>query len=536
VHDTRPVAGASRAASSVPAATIVAGVARQTQDGAVSGSRLDRLAGAVAELAGAPVELERPSDASHGDYATNVALRVARERRRSPRDIAEELAAAVAELSEVERAEVAGPGFLNVWVTDDYVAEALSEIGPEYGGGSAGQRERVQVELVSANPTGPIPVSAGRNAAYGDAVARLLEFAGHEVVREYYVNDTGGQIDPFRASVEAVRRGEEPPEGGYRGEYVVELAALETDPVAEMLRRIESTLERFRVRFDVWTRQSVIQQEVPRAIERLDTYEADGTLWARTAAHGDDKDRPLIRSSDGSYLYFAADAAYLWDKFERGFDRVIYVLGADHHGYVARLKALAEMLGHDPDSLELLLYQLVNLTRSGEATKMSKRRGDVVFLDEFMDEIGVDAARWYLVNRGPDQAIEIDLDLAAEKTQKNPVYYVQYAHARIAGILRNAGDAEVGGAPKAALEREERELVKRLAEFPGVVAEATARRGPHAIPQYAIRVADDFHRFYHEQKVLGSEQESFRLGLCRAAQTVIARSLDLIGVEAPDHM
>src|SRR6266536_5567697 len=305
-----------------------------------------------------------------------------------------------------------------------------------------------------------------------------------------------------------------------------------------MLERIERTLERFRIRFDVWERQSEIELEAADAVAQLDTYEADGTTWARTAAHGDDKDRPLIRSSDGSYLYYASDVAYVRNKFERGFERLIYVLGADHHGYVARLKAAAAMLGYDPDRLEVLLYQLVHLTKAGEQTKMSKRRGDVVFLDELMDEIGVDASRWYLVNRGPDQAIDIDIDLAAEKTEKNPVYYVQYAHARIAGILRNASVQGPGPetGPAQTLTVEERDLIKRLAEFPAVVEEATERRAPHGIPTYAIRVADDFHRFYHEHRVLESDQREFRLALCRATQQVIARSLDLIGVEAPERM
>ncbi len=306
--------------------------------------------------------------------------------------------------------------------------------------------------------------------------------------------------------------------------------------MAAMRKRIEDSLERFRIHFDSWANQSEIEQRVPDLLPRLDTYEADGTLWARTTAYGDDKDRPLIRSSDGSFLYYAADVAYVQDKFERGFDKAIYVLGADHHGYVARLKAAAGMLGYDPARVEVLLYQLVHLSRGGEQTKMSKRRGDVVFLDDFIDEIGVDAARWYLVNRGPDQTIEIDVDLAAEKSQKNPVYYVQYAHARIAGILRNAGDAELSARPVVPLAAEERELVKRLAELPSVAADAAVKRGPQAIPTYAIRVADDFHRFYHEHRVLESEQQAFRLALCRATQIVIARCLDLVGVSAPDRM
>jgi arginyl-tRNA synthetase len=496
----------------------------------------------VSELAGRLGEeltLERPADPSHGDYATNAALRLAGARRQAPREIAAELAETAAALPEVERAEIAGPGFVNLFLTDAWFADALAAIlaaGERFGGRSAQSPRRIQVEMVSANPTGPVTVASARNGAYGDSVARLFEFAGHQVAREYYYNDAGAQMDLFRASVDAARRGAEPPEGGYRGDYVADLARTEGDPVTAMRERIEASLERFRVHFDSWTNQSEIAERVPELLPRLDTYEADGTLWARTTAHGDDKDRPLIRSSDGSFLYFAADVAYVHDKFERGFDTAIYVLGADHHGYVARLKAAAVMLGYDPARVEVLLYQLVHLTSGGRQTKMSKRRGDVVFLDDFLDEIGVDAARWYLVNRGPDQTIEIDVDLAAERSQKNPVYYVQYAHARIAGILRNAGDADVSPVPRSPLAPEERDLLKRLAEFPAVAAEAAEKRGPQGIPTYAIRVADDFHRFYHEHRVLESDEQAFRLALCRAAQLVIARSLDLVGVEAPDRM
>jgi arginyl-tRNA synthetase len=302
-----------------------------------------------------------------------------------------------------------------------------------------------------------------------------------------------------------------------------------------MLHRIEASLERFRIHFDTWERQSVVEQRLPELLPRLDTYEKDGAVWARSSAYGDEEDRVLLRS-DGTPTYRAADVPYLVDKLERRFDRAVYVLGADHHGTRNWYAAVARMLGYDPARVEVLLYQLVHLTKGGELTKMSKRRGDVVFLDDFLDEIGVDAGRWYLVNRGPDQTIEIDVDLAAERSQKNPVYYVQYAHARIAGILRNAGDAEVSATPAGPLAPEERELVKRLAELPAVVREATERRAPQAIPTYAIRVADDFHRFYHEHRVLESEQEAFRLGLCRATQAVIARCLRLIGVEAPERM
>ena len=505
----------------------------------MTANAIRRLEDELGRAAGTTVELERPADPAHGDYATTVALRLAKERKLPPRAIAEELAAAADALPAVEGAEVAGPGFVNLRLSTAWYGEALGEIlaaGEGYGGGSAATAEHVQVEMVSANPTGPITVAAARNGAYGDSVARLLDFAGHRVEREYYYNDAGAQMDRFRASVDAIRRGEEPPEDGYQGAYVADLAAVAGDPVPEMRQRIEDSLERFRIHFDGWARQSELEQRLGEYLPRLDTFERDGALWARSSAYGDDDDRVLIRSGGGGPTYRAADVVYLEDKLGRGFDRAIYVLGADHHGTRNWYAAIARMLGHDPERVEVLLYQLVHLTRGGEAAKMSKRRGDVVFLDDFVDEVGVDAARWYLVNRGPDQAIEIDVDLAAEKTQKNPVYYVQYAHARIAGILRNAGEAAMSAEPPADLAPEERDLIKRLAEFPGVVAEATERRGPHALPTYAIRVADDFHRFYHQHKVLGSETEAFRLALVRAVQLVVARSLDLVGVEAPERM
>jgi arginyl-tRNA synthetase len=487
--------------------------------------------------------LERPADPAHGDYATNVALRLAGVQKRPPREIAAEIAERAVDAGLAERAEAAGPGFVNLWLPDAWLVEAVAEIldaGEAFGSGSAQVRERIQVEMVSANPTGPITVAHARNGAYGDSVARLLEFAGHDVEREYYYNDGGAQMERFYASVEAIRRGEEPPEDGYRGAYMDELAALDGDPVPPMLASMEASLERFRVHFDSWTRETEVEAQIPEAVALLDTFEEDGALWARTSAHGDDKDRVLVRSG-GAPTYFAKDAAYIRRKFAAGFERLIYVLGADHHGYVARLQALAEMLGRPRESVEVLVYQLVQLVEGGEAKKMSKRRGDVVFLDELLDTIGVDAARWYLVSRGHDQTIELDVDLARERTNKNPVYYVQYAHARIAGILRNAAETALvtdwhEGFRDMALADEERELVKRLLGLPQVVREATDRRAPHAIPIYAIRVADDFHRFYHRHRVLGSESEGFRLGLVSATQSVLARCLDLVGVHAPDRM
>ena len=500
-----------------------------------------RLAGALTELAGSPVTLERPGDAEHGDYATNVALKLAGLQRRPPREIAEEIAERVVSEGLAESAEAAGPGFVNLWLPDAWLAAGVRQIveaGDTFASASAPEPQRIQVEMVSANPTGPVTVAHARNGAYGDAVARLLAFAGHDIEREYYYNDGGAQMERFYASIDAIRRGDEPPEDGYRGAYMEQLARTEGDPVPAMLRQIEATLERFRIHFDTWAKESDVEAEIPEAVALLDTFEEDGALWARTSARGDDKDRVLVRSG-GQPTYFAKDAAYIRRKYARGFDRLIYVLGADHYGYVARLQALAEMLGHPRESLEVLIYQLVHLVEGGAAKKMSKRRGDVVFLDELLDAIGVDAARWYLVSRGHDQTFELDVDLAKERSNKNPVYYVQYAHARIAGILRNAEVSDTVSdtfATKPSLAPEERELVKRLLEFPQVVAQATDRRAPHAIPIYAIRVADDFHRFYHEHRVLESEQEAFRLELVRAVKIVIARCLDLVGVDAPERM
>ncbi len=504
-------------------------------------SALDRLRRSLTELAGTEVELERPSDSAHGEYATNVALRLAGQRKRPPRELAEELSAGAAGLPEVERAEVAGPGFVNLWLTREWYGEALGEMlgaGTSFGADRPDARQRIQVEMVSANPTGPIPVSAGRNAAYGDAVARLLDLAGHDVEREYYYNDA---VFRSSASGHRSRRG-----GGERSRRRTGTRASTSLPwpswTATRFRRCSrrsrprssasaSTSTRGRCR-------ASSSSGSPELMPRLDTYEKDGAVWLRSSAYGDEDDRVIIRSAErgGTPTYRAADIVYLVDKLDRGFDRAIYVLGADHHGTRKWYAAIARMLGYDPDRVEVLLYQFVHLLRGDELTKVSKRSGDLVTLDELMDEIGVDAARWYLLSRGPDQTIEIDVDLAKEKTSKNPVYYVQYVHARIAGIFRKAGDAPVGGSAPPDLADEEKSLIRRLLELPAIAAEATERRGPHAIPTYAIRVADDFHRFYTEHRVLESDAQAFRLGLCRATQTVVARCLDLIGVEAPERM
>ena len=397
--------------------------------------------------------------------------------------------------------------------------------------------QHIQVEMVSANPTGPLTVAHARNGAFGDAVARLLELAGHDVSREYYYNDSGGQMDRFRASVDAVRRGEEPPADGYQGDYVRELAQTEGDPVPAMLRRIEASLERFRIRIDSWALQSVVEQRLPELLPKLDTYEKDGALWARSSAYGDEEDRVLLRSGERTPTYRAADVPYLVDKLERGFDRAIYVLGADHHGTRNWYAAVARMLGYDPGRVEVLLYQLVHLTRGGELTKMSKRRGDIVFLDDFLDEIGVDAARWYLVNRGPDQTIEIDVDLAAERSQKNPVYYVQYAHARIAGILRNAGDAAVSAAPVGLIShggagaREAARGVsgRSCARRPSTAARRRSRRTRSASPTTSTASTTSTACSRATSRRSGS-------GSARRRSRSSPAALQLIGVDAPERM
>jgi arginyl-tRNA synthetase len=498
--------------------------------------------------------LEPPRQAEHGDLATNAAMLLSGAAKAPPRDVAQRLAEGLAAAlgDRLTGTEVAGPGFLNLRLADAWYADALAAIlgAGGFGGGGAATAERVQVEFVSANPTGPIHLGHARNAAYGDAVARILAFHGHEVQREYYVNDAGTQVQVFASSVQARARGEEVPEGGYPGAYVAEIAAavqdaagrdqadLAVDAVAAMLERIETTLAAFRIRFDSWFSEASLHPEaVARAVavlrEQGHAYEHDGALWLRTTDFGDEKDRVIIRSS-GEHTYFASDIAYALAKQERGFDRFIYVLGADHHGYVARLKAAFRALGGDPAKLDVLIMQFVRLT--GGAS-MSKRAGTFQTLDDLLDGVGADAARWFLLNRSHDTSIEFDLDLAVSQSNENPVFYVQYAHARIASILRKAGVATASAAePAEALHPSERALVGQLAAFPDVVTAAADRREPHRVATYALELARSFSAFYRDCQVVGTAQEPFRLGLCVATKDVLARALDLLGVTAPDEM
>ncbi len=509
--------------------------------------------------------LERPPKPEFGDYSTNAAMLLAPVLGEPPRAIAsrlgDELSGALGE--RLERVEVAGPGFLNLFLADAWFRDAVAhllEAGDGFGGGVAAVSERILVEFVSANPTGPLTAAGGRHAAFGDALARVLGFAGHEVSREYYVNDFGNQVRLLGESVRARARGEPVPEGGYEGDYVRELAeritgAAEREPdelavaaVELMVERIRASLHAFRVDFDSWFSERTLHDgTVTEVLERLEheghVYRQQGAEWMRTSAFGDDKDRVLRRSS-GEYTYFAADIAYHEHKRGRGYDRLINVLGADHHGHVTRMKAAFAALGGDPDTLELPIMQYVHIVEGGSRAAMSKRRGEFITLDELVAEIGVDAARFFLLQRSHDTTVDLDLDLAREQSSENPVYYVQYAHARIASMLDKAGARRVAAAlaePRAdsPLHASERALIKRLLAFPVEVGEAAARRAPHRIAAYALELAQDFTAFYRDCRVVGAEPESvesFRLALSMVSQRTIARALDLLGVQAPRSM
>jgi arginyl-tRNA synthetase len=522
------------------------------------------------ETAGPEPTLERPPKPGLGDYSSNAAMLLAAPLGEQPRVVAERLREELATLlgsENVERIEVAGPGFVNLHLSDAWHRRAMASLSSAaelLGPAPTESPERVLIEFVSANPTGPLHIGGGRHAAYGDALVRLLEAAGHEVEREFYVNDAGGQIERFAASIAAQMTGGEPPEDGYEGAYVAELAerlssegidpadlAILGDRAVELvLEGVKATLDRFGVRFDSWFSERDLYRrgEVEAALGRLEesghTYRSEGALWLRTTAFGDDKDRVLIRAN-GEPTYLAADVAYHSDKLERGFERLIDVLGADHHGYVPRLRAAIAGLGADPDRFEALIMRLVHIVEGGERAQMSKRSGDFVALDELLDDVGADATRWFMLWRSHDTTVDLDLELARRQSNDNPVYYVQYAHARIASILRKAGaDAgEVaagdGAGAAAELEPAERELIKRLLEFPDEVREAAARRAPHRICTYATAVAADFHAFYRDCQVVGAEGdgvEEARLALCLLAKRTIAGALDLLGISAPERM
>jgi arginyl-tRNA synthetase len=514
--------------------------------------------------------LERPRRPDQGDYSSNVAMVLAGSLGQAPREVAERLQAPIiAALGpELSKVEVAGPGFINLFLADPWYRSALAALlalGERMEVGPVESSRRISVEFVSANPTGPLTAAGGRHAAYGDAVARLLEAVGHQVSREYYVNDTGGQIERFAQSVAAQMTGAPPPEDGYEGEYVAALARtlLDEDVAADDLdavveRSVELTvagirasLEAYRVHFDNWFserelhRAGAIEVAIAALRERGHVYKSEGAIWLRTSELGDDKDRVLIRSS-GEATYFAADIAYHRDKLDRGFELLIDVLGADHHGYVERMRAAIAGLGGEPSSYEALIMQLVHVVEGGQRAQMSKRRGEFVTLDELVEDIGVDATRFFMLARTHDTAVDLDLALARRQSSENPVYYVQYAHARIASIIRKGGDDALRRALEADLaslaapvEPAERVLLKRLLELPGEVAEAAARRAPHRLCAYATAIAADFHAFYRDCQVLGLDDrdvEASRLATCVVSKRAIARVLDLLGITAPERM
>ena len=523
-------------------------------------------------------ELLAPKQKEHGDFATNVALGLAKRAGRPSREVAQAIVDALPRAPFVERVEIAGPGFLNVFTTDEWLHAALRDVvaaGEAYGRAAANGR-RVQVEFVSANPTGPLHIGHARNAVLGDALARLFEAAGWIVEREYYFNDAGRQMDRFAASIEArylqaLGREAEVPEEGYHGAYLVPIAedirAERGDTLADLspeerrtrllaegsrrvLAQIEATLDRFGVRFDVYFSEAELERkgEIDAAIDRLRAtgyaYDAEGAVWFRSTEFGDDKDRVVIRST-GAHTYFGADCAYLIDKFSRGFDHVVYVWGADHHGDVKRVKGAAQALGIDPEAVEIVLYQFVSFLRNGEVVKMSKRSGSIVTLDELLDEVGVDAARFALLTSSNDSAMNFDIELVKRQSMDNPVYYVQYGHTRIASILRRTVAQGVALRPLdevdlgLLVEEAELDLLRALAEVPAQIAAAADLRAPYRLTHAAQDLAGRFHRFYAEHRVVdeqAAELTQARLWLCAGTKQTLANLLALLGVSAPERM
>jgi arginyl-tRNA synthetase len=531
--------------------------------------------GAITLSSGVPetVTVERPRQKGHGDYATNVALQLAKQAGMAPRDVAGLVAERLADADGIAGVEIAGPGFLNITVAagaQGQVADDIVAAGPAYGGSEEGGKQKVNVEFVSANPTGPVTLASARWAAVGDTLSRLLEASGYVVSREYYFNDHGAQIDRFSRSLLAAGRHEPTPEDGYPGQYIGDVAAavvadhpeapgLPDDEALEVFRRhgvaimfeeIKQTLADFRVPFETYFHENDLYESgaTDRAIARLrelgNIYEKDGAVWLATEKYGDDKDRVIVKS-DGHGAYISGDAAYYLDKRERGFDRCLILLGADHHGYVGRMMALCAAFGDEPGvNLEIIIGQMVNLLSHGSVVRMGKRTGNIVTLLDLVDEIGIDAARYALVRTHIETNLDIDVDLWAKATSDNPVFYVQYAHARVASILRNAADLglEPASHPELLTHEKEGELLRALAELPRVVAAATTLREPHRVARYLEDTAASYHRFYDSCRVLpmGDEEPTdlhrARLRLVEATRVVLANGLGLLAVTAPDRM
>lgn len=521
----------------------------------------------------ASVTVERPRNPEHGDYATNLALQLGKKVGVNPRELAGWLAEALTATAGIASAEVAGPGFVNLRIeasAQNVIVGDIIAAAERYGRSPALAERSINLEFVSANPTGPIHIGGTRWAAVGDALGRLLATQGAAVTREYYFNDHGSQIDRFVNSLIAAAKGEPAPEDGYAGSYIGDIAAqvLAKDPgaldmpedqmrevfraigVDLMFDHIKVSLHDFGTDFDVFTHEDSMHTSgrVDEAIARLREngaiYEKDGATWLRTTDFGDDKDRVVIKS-DGNPAYIAGDLAYFLDKRQRGFDLCIYMLGADHHGYIARLKAAAAALGDDPDTVEVLIGQMVNLVRDGQPVRMSKRAGTVITLDDLVEAIGVDAARYALIRSSVDTPIDIDLALWSSASNENPVYYVQYAHARLSALARNAADlGVVADTEHLDLLTHDKEgtLIRNLGEFPRVLESAAALREPHRVCRYLEDLAGDYHRFYDSCRVLPQGDETpgplhqARLALCQATRQVVANGLAILGVSAPERM
>lgn len=519
------------------------------------------------------VTVERPRNPEHGDYATNVALQVAKKAGAHPRELGGWLAAALADDEAISEADIAGPGFINIRLAADAQGEIVAQIlraGQDYGSNDSFTGKKVNLEFVSANPTGPIHLGGTRWAAVGDSLGRVLEASGAQVTREYYFNDHGGQIDRFARSLVAAAKGEPTPEDGYGGAYIQDIAAavveknpsalegtadevqenFRADGVEMMFAQIKQSLHEFGVDFDVYFHENSLFESgaVDTALDKLKAeghlYEAENAWWLKSTDYGDSKDRVVVKS-DGNAAYIAGDIAYVADKFDRGHDLNIYMLGADHHGYVPRLKAAAAALGYDADAVEVLIGQLVNLLRDGQPVRMSKRAGTVITMEDLVSAIGVDAARYSLVRSSVDQSIDIDLGLWESQSSDNPVYYVQYGHARLCSIGRKAAELGIDsdGADLSLLTHDrEGDLIRTLGEFPAVVEEAAQLREPHRIARYAEDLAAVFHRFYDSCQVLPKAGEdeapihAARLALAQASRVVLANALTMVGVSTPEKM
>jgi arginyl-tRNA synthetase len=524
------------------------------------------------------VILEVPKDKAHGDYSTNMAMQLARVAKKAPRMIAEDIVRHFDKTkASIEKIEIAGPGFINFYMNNSYLTDlipAILQAGEAYGESNAGQGQKIQVEFVSANPTGDLHLGHARGAAVGDSLCNILDKAGYNVTREYYINDAGNQIHNLALSVEAryfqaLGIDKEMPEDGYHGEDIIEIGKklaeeygdqyVNKDPEERLtffreyglkyeLEKLKTDLKNFGVEFDVWYSETSLYHngKIDEALQILrengHIYEKDGATWFRSTAFGDDKDRVLIKQ-DGSYTYLTPDIAYHKDKLDRGFDKLINIWGADHHGYIPRMKAAIEALGYDKDTLEVEIIQLVHLYKNGEKVKMSKRTGKAVTMRELMEEVGVDAVRYFFAMRSPDTHLDFDMDLAVSQSNENPVYYAQYAHARVCSILRQGEEHQlsyVGDIDYSFIQSEkEIELLKKLGEFPAAVAEAAEKRIPHRITNYIFDLSSALHSFYNAEKVLdleNVEKSRARLALVKAVQITLRNALKLIGVSAPEKM